>query len=139
MSAEENKAQIRRALRHFNQGDLDGYLDLYAADAVMHDAGIEPGIDNIRQYYQGFATAFPDGNVAIEDLVAEDDKLACRYTFTGTHQGPLMGIPPTGNAVTISGMTVLRFASGKCVERWTQADFLGLMQQIGVIPAPEHA
>lgn len=139
MAAEENKAHLHRALECFNQGDLEGYLELYAADAVMHDVGIEPGIGPIRQYYQGFATAFPNGNVAIDDLVGEGEKLACRYTFTGTHQGPLMGIPPTGNAVTIVGMTILRFAGGQCVERWTQVDFLGLMQQIGVIPAPESA
>ena len=139
MSAKENKACVRRALDHFNQGDLETYLDLYDAGAVMHDVGIEPGIENIHLFYQGYLTAFPDANVAIEDLVAEGDRVMCRNTFTGTHQGPLMGIPPTGSAVTISAITILRFAGGKCIERWTQADNLSLMQQLGILPAPQRA
>ena len=138
MLAEENKAYVRRALERFNEGDLNAYLELYHPDAVLHDLGIEPGFDNIRRFYQGYVAAFPDGHVAIEDLVAEGDKVTCRYTFTGTHQGSLMGIPPTGKRVSINGITILRFAGGRCVERWTQVDFLGLMQQLGVIPAPEH-
>ncbi len=69
--------------------------------------------------------------------MAEGDKVTCRYTFSGTHRGPLMGIPPTGKAATIGGISILRFDGDKCVERWTQTDFLGLMQQLGVIPAPE--
>lgn len=139
MSAEQHKARIRRALEHLNQGDLEAYLHLYAEDAVMHGFGIEPGLDNIRHFYQGYLSAFPDTHVAIEEMVAEGDDVACRYTFTGTHQGPFMGIPPTGRAVTVEGITVLRFAGEQCAERWTQMDAMGLMQQLGVIPAPEHA
>ena len=139
MAAEENKARVRRVLERFNEGDLDGYLELYHADAVLHDLGVEPGIENIRQFYQGYLTAFPDAHVAVEDLMAEAEKVTCRYTFTGTHRGSLMGIPPTGKAVNVNGITILRFAGGQCVERWTQTDFLGLMQQLGVIPAPEQA
>ena len=136
MAAQQHQERLRRALDHFNRGDLEGYLTIYAEDAVMHDYGVEPGLAHIRQFYQGFLGAFPDGHVAVEDLVAEGDKVTCRYTFTGTHQGPLMGIPPTGKAVTIGGISILRFDREQCVERWSQTDFLGLMQQLGAIPMP---
>ena len=140
MSTEQLKTRLRHALDHFNHGNLEAYLTIYAEDAVMHDYGVEPGLENIRQFYQGFLGAFPNGHVAIEDLIAEGDKVTCRFTFTGTHQGLLMGgIPPTGKAVTIGGITILRFGGEQCVERWTQMDFLGMMQQVGVVPAPEHA
>ena len=139
MPTEENKARVRRALDHFNRGDLAAYLDLYAEDAVLHDFGIEPGIDNIRRFYEGFRQAFPDAQVTTEDLIAEGDRIAERFTIRATHRGDFQGIPPTGTTITMNGITILRFAGEKCVERWTQADFLGLMQQLGVVPAPEQA
>lgn len=139
MSTEQNKARVRRALDHFNRGDLEPYLDLYAEDAVLHDLGIEPGVENIRRFYEGFQQAFPDAQVTTDDLVAEGDRIAERFTIRATHRGDFQGIPPTGKKITMSGITILRFAGGKCVERWTQADFLGLMQQLGVVPTPEQA
>ena len=74
----------------------------------------------------------------IEDVIAEGDKVAVRFTFRGTHQGELMGIPPTGKQVTISGMDINRIAGGKIAERWAVFDMLGMLQQLGVMPAPEQ-
>ena len=139
MQTEANKASIRRALDHFNRGDLEAYLNLYAEDAVLHDFGIEPGLENIRRFYQGFLAAFPDIEITMEDIRAEGDEVAERITLRATHQGNFNGIPPTGKKITMAGITILRFEDGQCVERWTQADFLGLMQQLGAIPTPEHA
>ncbi len=69
-------------------------------------------------------------------MVTEGEKLACRFTFRGSHRGAFLGVPPTGKQVTMAGITVLHFVNGKCVERWNNADMLGLMQQLGVVPPP---
>ena len=86
-----------------------------------------------------FRQAFPDSYFTVEDMVAEGDKVATRKTFHGTHQGEFMGIPPTGQQVSTGLIDVVRIVDGKVVEHWSMGDNLGLMQQLGVIPAPEPA
>jgi len=83
-----------------------------------------------------FRAAFSQPHTTIDDAIVEGDKVAWRWTFRGTHTGPLMGIPATGKAIAFTGITIDRVAGGKIVERWNQADFMGLMQQLGAIPAP---
>lgn len=139
MSVADNKARVRRALDDLNRGDLEAYLTLYHPGAVLHGYGLEPGRDPIRQFYLGFLAAFPDTHIALKEVLGEGDLLACRYTFTGTHQGMLNGIPPTGRNVEVNGLTILRFEDGACVERWTQMNDVGLMQQLGALPAPMPA
>ncbi len=140
MSAEGNRSSLERAIGRWNEGDLDGYLELYEAGAVLHGyQGVEPGFEGIRRFYEAFWAAFAGSNITLEDVVAEGEEVACRFTLRGPHGGEFNGIPATGIEVSVPGITVLRFAGGKCVERWSQADFLGLMQQLGVIPAPEGA
>ena len=78
----------------------------------------------------------PDFHSTIEDVIAEGDKVVTRQTFRGTHTGDLMGIPPTGKQVTMSGIVISHFANGKCVELWANNDDLGLLQQLGVVPPP---
>jgi len=135
MAAKENKSILQRAVENFNHPDRrTAYLELYDASCVLHGYGLSPGIEAIKQFYQQFWAAFPDAHLTIEDMLAEGDKLACRFIVHVTHQGDFMGIPPTGKSVTVSGITIFRFANGKCVERWSQADFLGMMQQLGAIP-----
>jgi steroid delta-isomerase-like uncharacterized protein len=137
MSTKENEANLRRAIDAWNQGNLDAYLQLYHPDVVLHGyAGVEPGLDSVRQFYTGFFMAFPGSRLTIEDVVTEDDKVVCRFSLTATHQGNFMGIPPTGKEVGFAGITILQFKAGKCMERWSQADFLSLLQQLGAIPAP---
>ncbi len=70
----------------------------------------------------------------VEDQIAEGDKEVTRFTFTGTHKGELMGIPPTGVQATSTGIAIARMAGGKYVEAWVNKDDLGMMQQLGVIP-----
>ena len=84
-------------------------------------------------------TAFPDLHFTIEELVAEGDIVAGRLTMSGTHEGPLMGIPPTGRAVRQDHMHFVRFRDGKAVEHWGVRDELGMMQQMGVMPASEQS
>jgi predicted ester cyclase len=139
MAAEEYKAIIQRAARRFSDpAERGNYLELYDDNIVMHGLpGVEPGIASVRQFYQAFWSAFPDAALTLEDLVGEGDKVACRFVVRGTHQGEFQGIPPTGRQVAYGGVTIMRFEHGRCVERWSEADTLGMLQQLGVIPQPE--
>jgi steroid delta-isomerase-like uncharacterized protein len=106
---------------------------------VLHGyQGVEPGLASVRRFYQAFWEAFPGSQITVEDLIAEADKVACRFTITATHTGPFMGIPATGKQVEFGGITILLFRNGTCVERWSQTDFLGMAQQLGAIPAPSQ-
>jgi steroid delta-isomerase-like uncharacterized protein len=137
MSAQENKAVLQRAVAYLSDPEnRDAYFNLYDDNCVLHGYGLPPGIEAIKGFYRVFWDAFPDAQLTIEDLVAEDDKVACRFSFTATHAGDFLGIPPTGKRVTVTGITILRFANGKCVERWSSADFLSFLQQVDALPAP---
>ncbi len=142
MSAEENKAVAQRAVEAFNQDDLAAVDQLFTPNYIDHDpsrAGLPPGPEGVRLAWSMFRAAFPDMQVTIEDMVAEGDKVAVRGAIRGTHQGELLGIPPTGKQVTVPLIDINRIEAGKLAERWGQADMLGLMQQLGVIPTPEQA
>jgi predicted ester cyclase len=135
MATEQNLAMLERARQQWNAGNLDGYLQLYAPDVVLHGySGVEPGLASVRQFYQAFWSAFPGAQLIFEDVFAAADKVACRFVVHATHQGPFQGIAPTGKQVVQPGITILRFAEGKCVERWSQADFMGLLSQLGALP-----
>jgi predicted ester cyclase len=82
-----------------------------------------------------FHTAFPDLRLTVNDLFAENDRVAVRWTGEGTHNGELAGISPTGRRIKLTGMTILRIDGGRIVESWTELDMLGLLQEIGAIPA----
>ena len=141
MSTEENKAISRRVAEEiFNGGNLDLVDELYASDYVLHDPSLPEdliGPEGIKQYVAMNLGAFPDARVTVEDEIAEGDKVVSRWTATGTHTGDFMGIPPTGNRVEISGVTINRFSGGKIAEDWYQCDDLGMMRQLGLIPSPE--
>lgn len=142
MSAEENKAIMRRAIEKFNEGDLSSYLEIYDDESLVthgYPPELPPNFEGVKQFYDLVFSAFPDTKVTFEELLAEGDEVACRYTFRATHRGDFLGIPPSGNRVEMNGMTILRFEDGKCVERWQNADMMGLMRQLGAIPAPETA
>ena len=138
MSVEENKALALRGIEEvWNQGKLGVVEEIYATDYVYHDPGNPQGWhgqEGIRQAVSTYRAAYPDLHFAVEDVVAEGDRVVLRWTGTGTHQGNLMGIPPTGKHVTTPGMNLIRYEAGKAVEEWSGWDTLGMMQQIGVIP-----
>jgi predicted ester cyclase len=83
-----------------------------------------------------YISALSDRHVTVEDMAAEGDKVAVRLTFSGAHTGGLMGIPPTGKQVKVSAINIFHLVDGKAVEQWTNSDDLGMMQQLGVVPAP---
>jgi predicted ester cyclase len=138
MSTEENKAILQRAMDKFSPQTKEQYLSLYDPGCVLHGyVGVEPGLDGIRRFYEAFWNAFPDVVLTNEGMLAEGDEVACRFSLKATHQGEFNGIPPSGKPIHLTGITILKFANGKCIERWSEADWLGMLQQLGVIPAPE--
>lgn len=134
--SEQNKALVRRFLEEvFNNARPEVIPELIADDYVDHGAspGQAAGAEGARQIYDVFRAAFPDLRVEIHDLVAENDLVAVRATFSGTSKGPLMGAPPTGKPVELASMVFIRIRDGRLVERWEQADMMGLMLQLGVL------
>src|SRR5919108_290176 len=137
MSAEMNKVIVRRFVEEVqNGGDLTVVDELAAPGYVNHSAppGVPADREGLKQLTAMFRRAFPDGRMTIEDMVAEGDRVATRKTFRGTHQGELMGIPPTGQAVAIGLIDIVRVMDGQVVESWNAADNLGLLRQIGALP-----
>ncbi len=135
MSTEDNKALARRGYDALNQRNLAAFEELVIPDLVLHNASMTiQGIEAYKQFISMYFTAFPDLRFTIEDMIAEGDTVVIRQTARGTHQGNLMGIPPTGKQVSTTGINILRFANGKGVEEWFNGDDLGLLQQLGVVP-----
>jgi steroid delta-isomerase-like uncharacterized protein len=127
---------LERALERFaDPARREEYFNLYSDDIVLHGyQGVDPGLAGVRQFYAVLWAAFPDARVRVEDVLEAGDKLAVRFVMTATHQGPFLGVPATGRAVQLPGITILRFAGDKCVERWSTADFLAVLAQIGAWP-----
>jgi len=140
MSTEQNKALFRRFVDEvFNHGNMSVIDELVAPDFVEHEElppGIPQDLEGSKQLATMLRSAFPDLEATIHDIIAEGDKVAVRMTWTGTQQGEFMGIPPTGKSVSIGVFDIVRVAGGKLVEHWGQMDNMGMMQQLGVIPAP---
>ncbi len=138
MSTERNKHLVRYTFEKlFNTGELALADELVSQDFLNHDAppGVPPGPAGLRQMVTMLRTAFPDIQFTVEDLVAEGDTVGHRFTARGTHQGELLGIAPTGRPVLFTGMIITRFAGDQVVEDWDNIDMLGLLHQLGVIPA----
>ena len=134
MTADEIKAVFNAAGKAWNAGDFAGYLQLYAPQITLHGyVGVEPGLENVRRFYEAFRTSFPGAQLYFEDVFVSGDRLACRFRVEAEHKGTFQGLAPTGRKVTLPGITILRFENGKCVERWSHADFLGLLAQLGAI------
>jgi predicted ester cyclase len=141
MSTEANKAIVRRLVEEgINQANESVFLALLSPEVVDHYTrpGLPPGREGWNRYRKQFRAAFPDGRWAIADIAGEGDLIAARASFTGTHQGELFGIPPTGRQVTVSAIYICRLAGGKIVERWANSDELGMLRQLGAIPTPEQ-
>jgi len=136
---EQNKAVIQRLVKElWNEGHAAVLDEMFAANFVDHTAppGSTPGREGLKQLVAMFGAAFSNTSTTVDDLIAEGDKVAWRWTFRGTHSGPFMGIPATGKAITLTGITIDRVVGNQIVERWNQADFTGMMQQLSVTPAP---
>jgi steroid delta-isomerase-like uncharacterized protein len=137
--AQENSALIRRWFEEvWNKGNMDAIDEMASPDAVghgqaQHDTDI--GLKEFRTFAISLRRAFPDFNVTIDHVIEQGDKVVARWTTTMTHKGEFLGVAPTGKKVTITGTSMQRIAGGKIVEGWDNWDQLGLLVQIGAIPA----
>lgn len=139
MSSKENEALARRiADELFRRGDLAVADELVAPNYVEHvplPPGWPPELAGLKQYVAMLRRAFPDVRYTVEDLVAEEDKVALHLTARGTHQAEFMGIPPSGRQATWTEVHVARIAGGKLVEHWALLDQFGLLRQLGASQA----
>ncbi|HXJ18357.1 MAG TPA: ester cyclase [Candidatus Polarisedimenticolia bacterium] len=136
MSELENLTVLKRSLERFNAKDLEGYLEMFDRSVVFHGLSrkLKPGVAGLREYYTQLRQGFPDMRLASEDVIAEGEKTANRYTFYGTHKGDYLGIAPTMKLVISPGIVMHLFRNGKCVETWFAGDSLGFLTQIGAAP-----
>ena len=139
MSTEEIKALVHRYFEEWNRGKAAAMAvidEVCATDFVCHrgTGEVVHGLKDWKQANSKFYDTFPDNHLTLDDMVAEGDKVAYRWTLTGTHKGEFEGIPPTNKKVTVWAISISRIAGGKIVEDWSRVDTLGLMQQFGVVP-----
>jgi len=127
MPAREHQHLIEQIADSFNLGALDAIDEL-----------VSPSLAGFTRDLATLRAAFPDARFTIDDMVGEGDKLADRYTISGTHQQPFLGIPATGKKVHLAGITIVRISGGKITKRWAVTDQLSLLQQLGALP-PEFS
>jgi steroid delta-isomerase-like uncharacterized protein len=134
--SEDNKAAARAVFEVWSTGELDRLDDLVASDVVHHDPydpNGDQGLEGMKRTIELNRIAFPDMRLVVEDQVAEGDKVVTRWRGEMTHLGELGGAPPSGEHVTISGITIDRIEDGKIVEAWRSMDTLGLLRGIGAL------
>jgi predicted ester cyclase len=135
----DHSSTIATAVSRLNVGDVDGYMDgLYTLESRFHGYPdvFAPDRDGIADFYRALVTAMPDTRISPEDMLVESDRVAVRFTFTGTHTGEFLGAAPTGRALEVGGITILKFEDGLVVERWNHLDDLGLLTQMGALATP---
>ncbi len=137
MSTEANVAVARRVFDElFSQGKLDAADEIYTPEHTSHDPQA-PGVNGaeaMKHYIGMYRAAFPDLRVSSDDIIAEGDRVVIRWTARGTHQGELMGAPPTGKQAVVTGINIFRVKDGRIAEEWVNWDTLGLLQQLGLAP-----
>ena len=133
-----NKATWRRFIDIVDRHALDELPEVIAPDFLGHDLppGVPRGPEGLRRFRETVHPAFPDARTTIEDVLADGDKVIGRFTVEATHLGPLMGFSATGKRIRLGLIEIARFRDGKIVERWTERDFLKLLQQLDLFPAP---
>jgi predicted ester cyclase len=137
MDTEAMKAFARERVEVlFNRGELDRIEEFVTADFVNHEAwpGEDPGYEGFRLRLGRLHSAIPDIHLEIHEVVAGDDLVAYRATLSGTHEGDLLGMPPTGRRFAVQHMHMLRMRDGLSSEHWATRDDLGMLQQLGIIP-----
>lgn len=133
MSKEQNKKAQEQFGEAINSGNLEKIRDLVAQDVKDHDPAPNqgPGPQGYIDFFTMMRNAFPDMQVEVEKLVADENNVAFAYTISGTHRGDFMGVAGTGKEIEVRGMQISRFRDGKMVERWGSSDELGILKQIG--------
>jgi predicted ester cyclase len=142
MTAEENKALVRRFFEEIDKGNIAILDELVAEDYIDHSPppfpGLPPGREGVKQMFRIFQQATP-GYHKIEDQIAEGDKVITRLTSYGKHEGDLPGAPRTGNEMKMTSITIHRIENGKLVEKWAEKDMISLLTQLGIMqPQGDH-
>ena len=138
----DNKTLARRLYEEvLERGDLAAADELIAPDAIDHEGGPDAprGPETMKAFALALRSGFSGLRVTTEDIIAEGDLVACRFTMTGTNTGEFMGMPATGRPVSVPGVDILRFKHGKVVEHWGLTDELSLLQQLGLLPPTQPA
>jgi steroid delta-isomerase-like uncharacterized protein len=137
--AAENKVVMSRFVEFINTGSEKLAEELISPDAVFHVPGRPEPLRGPAGYLAVIGMmrgGFPDIQWTLEEMIAEDDKVAARFTMRGTHQGTFFGVPPTGKTIAVQAMNFYRLSGGQFIEERGQPDLLGLLQQIGAVPPP---
>ena len=137
---EQNKVLVQRILAEGDKGRVEVLDEVCASNYKMYwPSNAEPiNLEEHKVVWQDFIASFPDLNHTIEEIIAEGDMVSTRETLRGTHQSEFMGIPPTGKKFEMSAICLWRFSNGKLVEYWSDADMLGLMQQLDMVLKPKE-
>ena len=137
MSTTENERVVRRIYDElWNERRLEVADELIAEDGTNYDTGLVPmpfGPEEMKGTVMMVTAAFPDNRHEVEEVLAEDDRVVLRCTLTGTHEGPFMGIPPTGRKIRVTEIHIYRLEDGKAVEHRVGRDDLGAMRQLGIV------
>ena len=137
-TGEENKAAVRACFENASQGKFDALDDIVTSDYVLHPDEVS-GADGLKEMVQRYRDALSGLRVTIDQQFTDGDYVTTRYTVTGTHDGDLMGAPPSGKDVAFTGITISRCESGRIAEEWEITDVVGLLGQIGALPATAQA
>jgi steroid delta-isomerase-like uncharacterized protein len=127
---DQNKALVRRFFDAIEQGNFEVFDDIVAEDYSDHLAGQQPGRENLKRYFAGLRTAFPDMSLPIAAMVAEGDRVAVLNSVRGTHRADFAGIPARGNAIDAAAFQRYRIENGQLAEHWEVADFATLFRQL---------
>ena len=138
MGSDESAAAVRRWFQAINDRDMAAERAARAEEFVAHVPGmpLSLGGDEWETFIGIFFDGFPDMELVVEDVVAQHDRVAVRWTFHGTHEGEFFASPPTGAIVTMSAIEINRLVDGKIAEHWVELDQLGMLQQVGAISSP---
>ncbi len=142
MDADGRKEVVRRFVEEvMNGGNLEAADELVAPDHVNHDPTapeVPPGPEGVKELIGMYRSAFPDIRFETGEMICEGETVAHRWTFTGTHEGEMMGVEATGRKVEVAGAEMNRVENGTISASWTVSDALGLMRQLGLTPSPEE-
>ena len=139
MSTEDNKLLVRRYVEQIlNRGNMAVADELLAPNykRYISPSAVPLTVDVQRQRLAGIRAAFPDWHLTLEDIIAEEDRVAFRATIRGTHKGAFQNVAPTGKEVTVSALDIVRIENGKFIEHWGGPDLFNLLQQLGTVVTP---
>lgn len=130
----QNKQLPYKFARSLSTGHIDNFDTFIAPDYINHNPYIADGLEAVKNFFKGWMVAFPDTKVSVEDVFVDGETAIGRFTYRAHQQGEFMGIPATGNLITMRSIDIWRVRDGKFIEHWDELNLLEVMQQLGAIP-----